>query len=52
MFLQKLLPLFTMVLLKITKNYVARLQGLGYEFVSETDTEVIAHLVHHELKNS
>lgn len=27
-----------------------RLQGLGYEFVSETDTEVIAHLVHHELK--
>ncbi len=29
-----------------------RLQGLGYEFVSETDTEVIAHLVHHELKSS
>ena len=29
-----------------------RLQGLGYEFVSETDTEVIAHLVHHELKSA
>ncbi len=29
-----------------------QLQGLGYEFVSETDTEVIAHLVHHELKNA
>jgi glucosamine--fructose-6-phosphate aminotransferase (isomerizing) len=29
-----------------------RLQGLGYEFVSETDTEVIAHLVHHELKTA
>ncbi|TWX53817.1 glutamine--fructose-6-phosphate transaminase (isomerizing) [Colwellia hornerae] len=29
-----------------------RLQGLGYEFVSETDTEVIAHLVHLELKTS
>ena len=30
----------------------SRLQGLGYEFVSETDTEVIAHLVHHELKTA
>ncbi|KAJ1463848.1 nucleophile aminohydrolase, partial [Baffinella frigidus] len=30
----------------------ARLQGMGYEFVSETDTEVIAHLVHLELKTS
>ncbi len=29
-----------------------RIQGLGYEFVSETDTEVIAHLVHHELKSA
>lgn len=29
-----------------------QLQGLGYEFTSETDTEVIAHLVHHELKTA
>lgn len=29
-----------------------RLQALGYVFVSETDTEVIAHLVHHERKSS
>ena len=29
-----------------------RLQGLGYEFLSQTDTEVITHLVHHELKSS
>jgi glucosamine--fructose-6-phosphate aminotransferase (isomerizing) len=29
-----------------------RLQGLGYSFTSETDTEVIAHLVHHELKST
>lgn len=29
-----------------------RLKGVGYEFVSETDTEVIAHLVHLELKTS
>ena len=28
------------------------LQGLGYEFISQTDTEVITHLVHHELKTS
>jgi glucosamine--fructose-6-phosphate aminotransferase (isomerizing) len=28
------------------------LKGVGYEFVSETDTEVIAHLVHFELKTS
>ncbi len=27
-----------------------RLQALGYEFLSQTDTEVITHLVHHELK--
>lgn len=26
------------------------LQGLGYEFVSQTDTEVIAHLLHHKLQ--
>ncbi|MGL1957196.1 MAG: glutamine--fructose-6-phosphate transaminase (isomerizing) [Colwellia sp.] len=29
-----------------------QLQDLGYEFVSQTDTEVITHLVHHELKTS
>ena len=29
-----------------------RLQGLGYEFISQTDTEVITHLVHHELATS
>ncbi|QBY04281.1 glutamine--fructose-6-phosphate transaminase (isomerizing) [Thalassotalea sp. HSM 43] len=29
-----------------------KLQGLGYVFTSETDTEVIAHLVHHELQTS
>ncbi len=29
-----------------------RLQDLGYEFISQTDTEVITHLVHHELKTS
>ncbi len=29
-----------------------KLQALGYEFVSQTDTEVIAHLVHHELKTA
>lgn len=29
-----------------------QLQALGYEFISQTDTEVISHLVHHELKNS
>ncbi|MCW8866473.1 MAG: glutamine--fructose-6-phosphate transaminase (isomerizing) [Colwellia sp.] len=29
-----------------------RLQGLGYEFISQTDTEVITHLVHHELQTS
>src|SRR3954447_23953774 len=28
----------------------ARLRGLGYEFTSDTDTEVIAHLVHSHLK--
>src|SRR3954469_23317137 len=29
----------------------ARLKGLGYEFSSDTDTEVIAHLVHSLLKS-
>ena len=29
-----------------------QLTALGYEFVSQTDTEVIAHLVHHELKTA
>ncbi len=29
-----------------------RLQGLGYTFESDTDTEVIAHLVEHELKTA
>jgi glucosamine--fructose-6-phosphate aminotransferase (isomerizing) len=29
-----------------------QLRGLGYEFTSQTDTEVIGHLVHHELKTS
>lgn len=28
------------------------LKALGYVFSSDTDTEVIAHLVHHELKNA
>ncbi|MBA6294637.1 glutamine--fructose-6-phosphate transaminase (isomerizing) [Colwellia sp. MB02u-9] len=39
----------------IIENHEAlrtRLQGLGYSFTSETDTEVIAHLVHHELKST
>ncbi len=30
----------------------SQLQGMGYEFSSDTDTEVIAHLVHHELKSA
>ncbi|QDH69029.1 glutamine--fructose-6-phosphate transaminase (isomerizing) [Marilutibacter alkalisoli] len=28
-----------------------KLRALGYEFESQTDTEVIAHLIHHHLKN-
>jgi len=39
----------------IIENYQAlrsQLQGVGYEFISQTDTEVIGHLVHHELKTS
>ncbi|MEW6989610.1 glutamine--fructose-6-phosphate transaminase (isomerizing) [Colwelliaceae bacterium 6441] len=34
------------------KELREKLQSLGYVFVSETDTEVIAHLVHHELKTA
>ena len=30
----------------------ARLSGLGYRFVSDTDTEVVAHLVHHYFKQT
>ena len=30
----------------------SKLTGLGYGFITETDTEVIAHLVHHESKSS
>ena len=29
-----------------------KLKGLGYQFASQTDTEVIVHLVHHELKEA
>jgi glucosamine--fructose-6-phosphate aminotransferase (isomerizing) len=29
----------------------ARLQGLGYEFKSQTDTETIVHLIHHEMRD-
>lgn len=39
----------------IIENYEklrSQLQALGYEFISQTDTEVIGHLVHHELKTS
>ncbi|WP_298444624.1 glutamine--fructose-6-phosphate transaminase (isomerizing) [uncultured Ferrimonas sp.] len=39
----------------IIENHVelrSMLQGLGYVFASDTDTEVIAHLVHHELKSA
>ncbi len=39
----------------IIENHQAlriKLKAEGYVFVSETDTEVIAHLVHHELKGS
>ena len=34
------------------KELREKLQALGYIFISETDTEVIAHLVHHELKTA
>ena len=30
----------------------ARLKSLGYAFESQTDTEVIAHLVHHYYRES
>ncbi|MBC8022780.1 MAG: glutamine--fructose-6-phosphate transaminase (isomerizing) [Burkholderiales bacterium] len=30
----------------------ARLKALGYGFDSQTDTEVVAHLIHHHLKSS
>ncbi|MFT7299734.1 MAG: glucosamine--fructose-6-phosphate aminotransferase (isomerizing) [Porticoccus sp.] len=30
----------------------AELTGLGYDFVSDTDTEVVAHLIHHILKTA
>ncbi len=30
----------------------AELQSLGYEFISETDTEVAAHLIHHHMKEA
>ena len=39
----------------IIENHVdlrERLIALGYVFSSETDSEVIAHLVHHQLKNT
>ncbi|WP_042013369.1 glutamine--fructose-6-phosphate transaminase (isomerizing) [Aeromonas fluvialis] len=39
----------------IIENHEAlreELQALGYVFSSDTDTEVIAHLVHHELKRA
>ncbi|HET8712011.1 MAG TPA: class II glutamine amidotransferase, partial [Spongiibacteraceae bacterium] len=29
----------------------AHLKGLGYEFKSQTDTEVIVHLLHHEMQS-
>jgi glucosamine--fructose-6-phosphate aminotransferase (isomerizing) len=39
----------------IIENYEpmrARLSALGYRFVSDTDTEVVAHLVHHYLRET
>ncbi|TBW30810.1 glutamine--fructose-6-phosphate transaminase (isomerizing) [Azotobacter chroococcum] len=39
----------------IIENYLQlreRLQGLGYRFESDTDTEVIVHLLHHKLQES
>ncbi|WP_163836304.1 glutamine--fructose-6-phosphate transaminase (isomerizing) [Spartinivicinus ruber] len=34
---------------EILRNYLVQ---SGYEFTSDTDTEVIAHLIHHELKSN
>ena len=37
----------------IVENFVPvreRLSAIGYDFVSDTDTEAIAHLIHHQLK--
>ena len=34
------------------KELRTKLIELGYEFISQTDTEVIAHLIHHELKTA
>ncbi|MGH8495918.1 MAG: glutamine--fructose-6-phosphate transaminase (isomerizing) [Gammaproteobacteria bacterium] len=39
----------------IIENYESlreELIGLGYEFLSETDTEVVAHRIHHHLKSA
>ena len=39
----------------IIENYEAlreQLKGLGYAYTSDTDTEVIAHLLHHKLKDN
>lgn len=39
----------------IIENYLElkeKLKGLGYQFSSDTDTEVIAHLLHHERQSS
>jgi len=38
----------------IIENHEAlrdRLRGLGYEFLSQTDTETIVHLIHHEMRD-
>ena len=45
---------FAVVQNGIVENFVAlrdRLRGLGYEFVSDTDTEIIVHLVHYHYRN-
>src|SRR3546814_16264899 len=34
----------------VCSSDLERLTALGYEFESQTDTEVIAHLIHHYLK--
>lgn len=40
------LPLFTTGFIENYASLKEELIGKGYEFVSQTDTEVIAHLVH------